>query len=107
MKRKLKPPKQGSPLFDPGARSKALQAVLWSVAVQHGQKSELVLRAFDGIDAGSADDEKLIAAIYKEQREIERYWAQESDPIKAMLAARYILEEELALKMYQQNRGSK
>lgn len=107
VKGKLKPPKPGAAAFDPNMRSKALQAVMWSVAVQHGQRSDLVVRAFDGIDLGAATDDRLIAAIYKEQREIERYWPKESDAIKAMLSARYVLEEELALKMYQQERGSR
>lgn len=88
--------------FDPQTHSVALQAVLWSVAIQHGPLTLVVVRAFDGIDLASAKDEALIHAIYGERRKIDRYFPKISAATKTLLAARYIFEEQLALKMLSQ-----
>ncbi len=107
MKKQLQPSGDGRTVFDANDRSKALQAVLWSVAVQHGPGTPLVVRACDGIDVASASDEVLITAIYKERRLTERYFLSESAATKTLLEARYVLEEELAQKMLSQQRGQK
>jgi hypothetical protein len=107
MKRQLQPASDGRPVFDAATRSKTLQAVLWSVAVQHGPATPLLIRACDGIEVSAAADEALVAAIYKERRLTERYFPTESAQTKTLLAARYVLEEELASTMLQQERGAR
>ena len=94
------PSRDGSPTFDPSSHSVALQAVLLSVAVQHGENdTKVVPRAFDGIDLATADDATLIKAIYAERRKTEEHFKQESDLVKQLLAVRYQYEEQEALKM--------
>jgi hypothetical protein len=93
--------------FNPDNRSVALQAVLWSVALQHGQSTNLVVRAFDGLDISSAGDEDLIRAIYRERRHTERYFPSLDSASKTLQTARYVFEEELALKMLNQEREQK
>ena len=93
--------------FEPTARSAALVAVLWSVAVQHGPSTPVVIRAFDGVDLAAATDEALIKAIYAERKRIQRYFPDLNVTFKTLLSARYVFEEELALKMLQQSQESK
>lgn len=93
--------------FEPTARSEALLAVLWSVAVQYGPDNPVVIRAFDGLDLTKAIDEKLIQAIYAERRQIQRYFPDLNATYKTLLSARYVFEEEMALKMLQQSQESK
>jgi hypothetical protein len=107
LKKEPESAEDGRSSFDADAKSKALQAVLWSVAVQHGPSTKLVIRAWDGIDVVSATDEQLIKAIYKERRLTERYFPAENAATKTLLAARYVLEEELALSMLTQQRAAK
>jgi hypothetical protein len=89
----------GSLSFEPSARSVALQAVLWSTAVQHGANTPLVRRAFDGIDLSTADDATLIKAVYAERRKIAVYFPAESELSQKLLAVRYRFEEQEAIKM--------
>lgn len=99
------PARGGAPGFDPGARSVAFQAVLFSVAVQHGVSSPIARRALDGVDLKAADDATLIKAIYKERRNVD--FASESDLTRRLLAIRYRFEEEEALKMLEPTGGRK
>lgn len=85
--------------FDPSTHSVALQAVLWSVAVQNGANTPVVRRAFDGIDLSKAHDAVLIKAIYAERRKTAVYFPGESDLSQKLLAIRYKFEEQEALKM--------
>jgi hypothetical protein len=91
--------KRFAPNFDPSTRSEALQAVLWSVAIQHGANTPVVRRAFDGIDLAKAEDEKLIRAIYIERRKTAEYFPTESELSQKLLTIRYRFEEQEALKM--------
>jgi hypothetical protein len=102
LKKQLLSGKGGPSAFEPEAHSVALQAVLWSVVIQHGSSTPLVVRAFDGLDTSSADDQTLIRAIYRERRLIDRYYPNINQTTKMLLTARYQFEEELALKMLDQ-----
>lgn len=55
--------------IDINARSKALQDVIWSTAVQHGGATNVVEKALraTGKNAGNVTDEDLIKAIYAER----------------------------------------
>ena len=87
------------PTFDISARSTALKAVLWSIAVQNGREARIVIRAFDGLDVTTATDEIIIKAIYQERSRTDRYYPNEGDAIKRLLQARYVFEQQVALKM--------
>ncbi len=88
--------------FEPERRSEAFVAVIWSAAVQHGPGSNVVIRAFDGIDMSAATDGRLIGAIYTERKLIDRYFPNLNATAKTLLAARYVFEEELAMRMLKQ-----
>ncbi|MBL8917994.1 MAG: LysM peptidoglycan-binding domain-containing protein [Myxococcaceae bacterium] len=57
------------PGLDFGNRSRALNDVLWSVAVQHGQGGAATIfgRALAGKDVSRMSDEELIRAVYQER----------------------------------------
>ena len=90
--------------FDPEIRSTAMEAVIWSVAVQHGPRTPLVRRSWDGIEPCKAGDDQLIEAIYAERRKTEVYFPDEPKPIHGLLATRYKFEAEEALKMLKQGK---
>jgi len=85
--------------FDPEKHSTALQAVLWSTAVQNGPNTPVLRRAFDGLDPDNTADAALIKAIYAERRKTELYFPGESELSRKLLAVRYRFEEQEALKM--------
>jgi hypothetical protein len=87
--------------FDIDKRSVALQAALWSVVLQHGRNTPLVRRAWTGIDVSTADDETLICRIYTERRKLDVYYPNAPAATISLLTARYVLEEQEALRMLQ------
>jgi hypothetical protein len=89
----------GTVAFEPEKHSTALQAVLWSTAVQNGPNTPVLRRAFDGVDLATADDTTLIKAIYAERRKIDSYFPREPELSRKLLAVRYRFEEQEALKM--------
>jgi hypothetical protein len=97
----------GSLSFEPATRSIALQAVLWSVAVQHGANTPVVRKAFDGLDLNKADDATFIKAIYAERRKIAVYFPAESELSQKLLAVRYRFEEQEAVKMLEEQGQTK
>jgi hypothetical protein len=96
---KFKPPGESETLLDPDKHSEALRAVFWSVVVQHGPNIVMLARAFDRLDLRAASDEALIRAIYAERRQVNNYFPGESSSTKNLLAIRYRLEEQEAIKM--------
>jgi hypothetical protein len=85
--------------FDPDGRSVALQAVIWSVAVQEGPKTAMLRRAWTGHDLGAADDADLICAVFRERANISVYRPDASELRSKLLRARYRLELQEALRM--------
>ena len=92
-------------------RSRALQNVIWSTAVQHGPNARVVQRALAAIKTGDqlnladpAFDEKLIKAIYAERgRKNEQgelaYFSRNSRAVQDGVAKRFVNEEQDALEM--------
>ena len=54
--------------FDAGSRSRALQEVFFSVAIQHGGGTSLINRAIEATGSANPSDDALIRAIYTERR---------------------------------------
>jgi hypothetical protein len=94
-------------LLDPDQRSEAFRAVLWSIAVQHGPNTPMLVRALDGVDLRTANDETLIHAIYAERRKVDVYFRGESAATKSLLTVRYRFEEQEAVKMLKETVAKK
>jgi hypothetical protein len=57
------------------ARSLALQAVMFSIAVQYGPETSLVRDALNTLpDPSSASDAEIIRALYKQRDTVDRYF---------------------------------
>ncbi|MBF0155236.1 MAG: hypothetical protein HQL64_15975 [Magnetococcales bacterium] len=50
--------------FDVTTRSRALQQVMWSTAIQHGGRIGVVVEALGGLDHSKASDAELLEALY-------------------------------------------
>ena len=93
--------------FDLRERSRALQDVVWSTAVQHGGKSAVVRKALSKVKVGPDDpqfDEKLIRAIYAERGRRRAdgrlaYFPSSAPNVQKGVANRFKNEQADALKM--------
>lgn len=93
--------------LDVNARSRALQNVIWSTAVQHGGASSIVHRAIANLSSTSSDpafDQQLISAIYAERGRKKpdgnlAYFSKSSPNVQAGVAKRFQNEEKDALAM--------
>jgi hypothetical protein len=97
--------------FAVGARSSALQDVVWSTAVQHGPNTPVVHRALDatrrqGLAPDGRDfDRPLITAIYAERGRRNPdgtlvYFSRNSIAVQQGVAQRFVDEERDALQMF-------
>lgn len=83
-------------------RSRALQDVVWSTAVQHGPGTDAVVTAIRNLARAGGDaqsDEPLIHEIYAERRRRIAANRRLGPKVKASVAARYDAEERDALGM--------
>ena len=96
--------------LDLSARSRAVQDVIWSTAVQHGSNTPIVGIALndlksDGIDSATSDfDKRLINAIYEERgRKLLdgglKYFKSSSKDVQKGVANRFVNERKDALQM--------
>ncbi|MDT8716128.1 hypothetical protein IAI10_05630 [Clostridium sp. 19966] len=92
--------------IDISAQSFALQNVIWSTAVQHGvYGARNILRAVDSRTSLSYylntknDDETIINSIYDERSNVDKYFAGNSDSVKAAVKQRFADERSDAIKM--------
>lgn len=93
--------------LDVNTRSRALQDVIWSTAVQHGGATPIVHRALANVSAKPSDpdfDKKLISAIYEERGRKKpdgnlAYFSKSSPSVQAGVARRFKNEEQDALAM--------
>lgn len=92
---------------DVNTRSRALQDVVWSTAVQHGGASPIVHRAIANLTCATSDpnyDKQLICAIYAERGRKKpdgnlAYFSKSSPSVQAGVAKRFKNEEQDALAM--------
>ena len=96
---------------DLSGRSKALQDVLWSTAVQHGGGTSMVSKAVRGQDLSSMSDEQIIKAIYAERGKRNEagelaYFKSSSADVQKGVANRYKSEEAQALAMLEAERNA-
>ena len=93
--------------LDVNTRSRALQDVVWSTAVQHGPGTPIVSRACSSLSCKSSDanyDELLIRAIYAERGKKKAdgnlaYFSKSSASVQQGVANRFRSELQDALKM--------
>ena len=97
--------KRGFAGFAVETRSVALQAVLWSVALEFGPNTAVVATAWAGIDPGAVADGMLICRVFAARRKSDKNEA-EPEVTRNLLKARYQLEEREALRMLAAEAGS-
>jgi murein DD-endopeptidase MepM/ murein hydrolase activator NlpD len=93
--------------LDVNTRSRALQDVIWSTAVQHGGATPIVHRAITALTCTTSDptfDKQLICAIYAERGRKKpegnlAYFSKSSPNVQAGVAKRFKNEEQDALAM--------
>lgn len=93
--------------LDVNTRSRALQDVVWSTAVQHGGASSMVHKALANVKSKPSDpgfDKELICAIYAERGRKKPdgnlvYFSKSSPSVQAGVAKRFKNEEQDALAM--------
>jgi murein DD-endopeptidase MepM/ murein hydrolase activator NlpD len=93
--------------LDVNTRSRALQDVVWSTAVQHGGATPIIHKAFASVQCKPADgdfDKQLIRAIYAERGRKKpdgnlAYFSKSSPSVQAGVAKRFKNEEQDALAM--------
>lgn len=78
--------------LDISARSHALRDVVWSTAVQHGGKTNVITRVYKN----SMSDDELIRAIYAERAE---RFTGSTKKVRAAVQKRFVREERMALGM--------
>jgi murein DD-endopeptidase MepM/ murein hydrolase activator NlpD len=93
--------------LDVNTRSRALQDVIWSTAVQHGGATSIVNRAIAALSCAISDptyDKQLICCIYAERGRKKpdgnlAYFSKSSAGVQAGVAKRFKNEEQDALSM--------
>ena len=93
--------------LDVNTRSRALQDVVWSTAVQHGGASTIVHKAIANVNCKPSDpnfDKQLICAIYAERGRKKpdgnlAYFSKSSPSVQAGVSKRFKNEEQDALAM--------
>jgi len=92
---------------DINTRSRAVQDVIWSTAVQHGGGTSIVHRAITTLSCGCSDptyDKELICAIYAERGRKKAdgnlvYFSRSSPGVQASVSKRFKSEQQDALAM--------
>jgi murein DD-endopeptidase MepM/ murein hydrolase activator NlpD len=93
--------------LDVNTRSRALQDVVWSTAVQHGGATPIIHRAFANVKGKPTDDDfdkQLISAIYAERGRRKpdgnlAYFSKSSPSVQSGVSKRFKNEEQDALAM--------
>lgn len=85
--------------LDVSTKSKALQDVLWSTAVQHGVNGAVNLFKNAGLTGSDAD---IINNVYNERSNVNKYFRRSSDAVKRGVQKRFENERADALKMLEE-----
>lgn len=84
--------------LDVSKMSKALQDVVWSVGVQHGTGGAGNLFRNAGVKSGMSDAQ-IIRAVYKERKNVAKYFGGSPKNIRDGVYNRFVQEEKQALAM--------
>jgi hypothetical protein len=89
--------------IDVNNRSRALQNVVWSMSVQHGNGTQTIFKkALKNVVASKVNDAELISLLYRERSKVDTYFASSTSAVKAQVKKRFEQEERDALQMLQQ-----
>jgi murein DD-endopeptidase MepM/ murein hydrolase activator NlpD len=92
-----------SGIIDFNKRTKTLQNVVWSTAVQHGVGGAIGIIEKQNLKVNDLkEDEGIIKGIYSERMKVDVYFKNSSDDIKKGVYNRFIKEQDDALKMLEQ-----
>jgi len=89
--------------LDVNQRSRALQNVVWSMAVQMGNTTQTIFKNVlkNVSDVDTLDDAQLIPLLYAERSKVDIYFASSTPAVKAAVVKRYQQEQKDALQMLQ------
>ncbi len=91
---------------DPGLDAvrftRALNNVIWSVAVQHGPGNMVFHNALIGTAPNAPSEAVIIDKVYAERSKVDRYFARSTAQVKAAVRARFAQERAMALQMLQE-----
>jgi hypothetical protein len=88
--------------IDIDRRSRALQNVVWSMAVQHGNGTQIIFKnALQNTKASGVNDAEMIDLLYAERSKVNIYFASSKKTLQAAVKKRFHQEERDALRMLQ------
>ena len=87
------------PGLDATRFSRALNDVIWSVAVQHGPGNMVFHNALIGTTPNALPEMTIINRVYDERSKVDRYFARSTPQVKAAVRARFVQERAQALQM--------
>jgi hypothetical protein len=86
--------------IDVESRSRALQNVVWSMSVQHGNGTQVIFKkALKNFTANKVNDAELISLLYRERSKVDTYFASSTNAVKTSVKKRFEQEERDALRM--------
>lgn len=83
--------------LDLSTRSSTLRDVAWSISVQHGPGNQIFARALSGQAVHQLTDSEIVAKVYAERKNVDKYFASSTNDVKVAVAARFAQEESQAL----------
>jgi hypothetical protein len=94
--------------LDVNQRSRALQNVVWSMAVQMGNTTQTIFRNVlkNVSSVATLDDAQLIPLLYAERSKVDIFFASSTPAVKAALLKRFQQEQKDALQMLQAERAA-
>lgn len=89
--------------LDVNFRSRAVQNMMWSMSVQHGDGTQAIFKnALKNVQVGKVSDAEMIVLVYTERSKVDTYFASSTKEVKASVKKRFQQEQQDALKMLQQ-----
>jgi hypothetical protein len=89
-----------NPGLDVSFRSRALQNVVWSMSVQHGNGTQGIFKtALKNVQASKLGDAEIIVLVYTERSKVDTYFSSSTKKVKAEVKKRFEQEQQDALKM--------
>jgi hypothetical protein len=93
--------------LDVNLRSRAVQNMMWSMAVQHGNGTQTIFKnALKNVQIGKVSDAEMIALVYTERSKVDTYFSSSTAGVKASVKKRFQEEQQEALKMLQEENAA-